>query len=162
MISCPKCGRHHKLEETACPFCRSKSSAKSVIGLAVTTVLTPVMLAACYGIRGDYKDPCADTGNANDPYCTDTGFAEDADGAPPDDGTGDSDDTGGSGDSDDTGSSGDSDDTGSSGDSDDTGSSGDSDDTGSSGEDDTSTVESEVPMDLDFPECATGDDLAAR
>jgi hypothetical protein len=173
MISCPKCGRHHKLDETACPFCRSKSSAKSVIGLAMTTVLTPVVLAACYGMGG-YKDYCADTGNPDGIPCSDTGVETDADGTGDSDDTGssgDSDDTGSSGDSDDTGSSGDSDDTGSSGDSDDTGSSGDSDDTGSSGdsddtgsptEEDMSTVESEVPMDADFPECATGDDLAAR
>jgi len=158
MISCPKCGRHHKLDETACPFCRSKSSARGVIGLALTTALTPVVLAACYGMP--YKDYCGDTGNLEP--CLDTGVETDADGAPPDDGTGDSDDTGSSGDSDDTGSSGDSDDTGSSGDSDDTGSSGDSDDTGSPTEEDISTAESKVPMDVDFPECATGDDLAAR
>jgi hypothetical protein len=170
MISCPKCGRHHKLEEIACPFCRRKSSVKSVFGLAMTTVLTPVVLAACYGMGG-YKDYCADTGNPDGHPCSDTGVETDADGAPPDDGTGDSDDTGSSGDSDDTASSSDSDDTGSSGDSDDTGSSGDSDDTGSSGdsddtgspmEEDISTAESKVSMDVDFPECATDDDLAAR
>jgi hypothetical protein len=112
----------------------------------MTTVLTPVVLAACYGMGG-YKDYCADTGNPDGIPCSDTGVETDADGT---------------GDSDDTGSSGDSDDTGSSGDSDDTGSSGDSDDTGSPTEEDMSTVESEVPMDADFPECATGDDLAAR
>jgi predicted small secreted protein len=144
MISCPKCGRHHKLEETACPFCRRKSSAKSVIGLAMTTVLTPVVLAACYGMGGAWKD-CDDTGNASDPYCSDTGIGPVA-----------SDDTGSSGASDDTGSSGDSDDTGSSGDT------GGSADTGSPVEEDISTAESKVPMDIEFPECATDDDLAAR
>ena len=110
----------------------------------MTTILTPVVLAACYGMGGGYKDYCADTGNPDGLPCEDTGVETDADGAPPDDGTGDSDDTG------------------SSGDSDDTGSSGDSDDTGSSTEEDVSTAESKVPMDADFPECATGDDLAAR
>jgi hypothetical protein len=131
----------------------------------MTTILTPIVLAACYGMGGGYKDYCADTGNPDGRPCSDTGVETDADGTGDSDDTGssgDSDDTGSSGDSDDTGSSGDSDDTGSSGDSDDTGSSGDSDDTGSPTEEDISTGESKVPMDVDFPECATGDDLAAR
>ncbi len=49
MIPCTQCGRHHRVSEEKCPFCSSRLPLKGPVGVAVATVLTPLVLAACYG-----------------------------------------------------------------------------------------------------------------
>lgn len=90
MIPCTRCGRHHNTSERRCPFCSSQRTVFGTAGLAVATVLTPMVLAACYGCPPDKCDDFYDTGRDTG---QDSGEAENG-----------SDDTGaGGGDADDTG-----------------------------------------------------------
>jgi hypothetical protein len=47
VITCPDCHRHLRETETACPFC-ARSLPVTALKVAVI-VLTPLVLAACYG-----------------------------------------------------------------------------------------------------------------
>ncbi|MBT3224657.1 MAG: hypothetical protein HN348_36790, partial [Proteobacteria bacterium] len=55
MIPCTSCNRHIKSSETTCPFCGThhvpppRSKALASLNSAVAIVLTPFILAACYG-----------------------------------------------------------------------------------------------------------------
>ena len=65
MIQCEACGRHLRAQEKGCPFCRKPRTRN--IAVAMSAVLTPVVLAACYGAPDKwYEDTgdTADTGNA--------------------------------------------------------------------------------------------------
>lgn len=60
MIVCESCGRHHKVNDTTCPFCAKRSSpAWRAVQLAAGVVTTAV-LTACYGTSG-----FNDTGDTN-------------------------------------------------------------------------------------------------
>ena len=62
MIPCTRCGRHHRVSEAKCPFCSRRLPLKGPVGVAVATVLTPLVLAACYG-GGPKLDDLRDTGS---------------------------------------------------------------------------------------------------
>ncbi len=65
MITCEQCGRHHLTRERACPFCDARPNRRRpVLGMAMLSVLTPAILAACYGTPPD-KDMWTDTGTAS-------------------------------------------------------------------------------------------------
>ncbi len=48
MIPCKECGRHLRSSEEACPFCSAPGLGARMLR-TVGAVLTPVVLAACYG-----------------------------------------------------------------------------------------------------------------
>ena len=60
MTPCARCHRHLRDTEATCPFCARDGLPMTV--LKVTAVLlTPLVLAACYGPpRGDHMPPDAD------------------------------------------------------------------------------------------------------
>lgn len=49
MILCPTCRRHHRPDETACPFCRSARRVPARTGLAAGVAAAVLTLSACYG-----------------------------------------------------------------------------------------------------------------
>ncbi|MFT4624985.1 MAG: hypothetical protein ACI8PZ_003651 [Myxococcota bacterium] len=73
MIQCTACDRHHRMSESACPFCQRPSFARRSLH-TLGGVVTTLVLSACYGPPpGDYKGETADT--------NDTGLVDaDADG----------------------------------------------------------------------------------
>lgn len=76
MVVCEGCGRHVRSVDAACPFCEAPASSRpSRLTLALGAILTPVVLAACYG--GAPDDTGCDDG---DPMCdTDVGDTDDTD-----------------------------------------------------------------------------------
>jgi hypothetical protein len=51
LTDCPKCRRHYFLERGACPFCAKPVDSRYV--RAAMTMLTPMVLGACYGSPKD-------------------------------------------------------------------------------------------------------------
>lgn len=49
LIACPKCHRHVKQGEAACPFCASRTGARSVVGLAIVVAGLGGSAIGCYG-----------------------------------------------------------------------------------------------------------------
>jgi hypothetical protein len=51
MTPCPRCHRHLRDHETACPFCAAPlpGSMSSTALKIAAVILTPLVLAACYG-----------------------------------------------------------------------------------------------------------------
>jgi hypothetical protein len=47
VTTCPDCHRHLRETETACPFCARSLPVTALKVVAI--VLTPIVLAACYG-----------------------------------------------------------------------------------------------------------------
>jgi hypothetical protein len=84
MVVCDQCGRHHRVDEGRCPFCSKNRTLLGSAGVALTTVLTPFILAACYG--------CPHPGCKGDTGWWDTGDTGAFD--PGDTGDADVDDTG--------------------------------------------------------------------
>ena len=59
MVLCEGCNRYH-MEADACPFCTARPARSRVgLGALVMGALTPVVLAACYGMPP--MDDTADT-----------------------------------------------------------------------------------------------------
>ena len=54
MVPCPQCRRHLLTLSLPCPFCAAPAAGR--VGAAVMTVLTPLVLAACYGTGDKYYD----------------------------------------------------------------------------------------------------------
>ena len=63
MIQCNDCGRHHKQEESRCPFCE-KGPWMGTLATKMTLVFTPMMLGACYGVPPTDGYPPVDTDTA--------------------------------------------------------------------------------------------------
>ena len=68
MIQCSSCNRHH-FETDRCPFCSATPRRRPALGALVITSMTPMVLAACYGM------PMTDSGFVQD----DTGTSADPD-----------------------------------------------------------------------------------
>ena len=81
MVVCDSCGRHVRDAEAACPFCEGPATKRpNRLTLALGAILTPVVLAACYGGAPDETgDPCPDTDPACDTDTSDTDADTDAD-----------------------------------------------------------------------------------
>ncbi len=69
---CPGCHRHHLASEPACPFCdgagsqvRPFSRSRARLTGVVMTALTPVVLAACYGMGPAGYDTWSDSDTAD-------------------------------------------------------------------------------------------------
>ena len=82
MNLCDRCDRHYLAHEAACPFCSAANSPAGRpffaglprMGAAVMAVLTPAVLAACYGAPPD------DSGDTGGPKDSDSdGYTSDVD-----------------------------------------------------------------------------------
>ena len=64
MITCGDCGRHHMQSEESCPFCGPRNPRRGRrMMTTIGAVMTPMVLAACYGqIDRPYYDT-SDTGD---------------------------------------------------------------------------------------------------
>ena len=47
LVPCPRCGRHHRATERACPFCGSRRGGGTVLNTAAAG-LSALVLMACY------------------------------------------------------------------------------------------------------------------
>jgi predicted small secreted protein len=65
VIQCGACARHHF--DATCPFCHQPAPRRRglAVGTVLLTALTPMVLAACYGVGGVGYDSW-DTGASND------------------------------------------------------------------------------------------------
>lgn len=71
MFTCPSCDRHLLPGTTACPFCAATGTVGRVAA-AAALVVTPFVLAACYGgPPKDYDGDNCDT--STDTACDDVG-----------------------------------------------------------------------------------------
>ncbi len=86
MKPCTDCGRHIRDQEDRCPFCSAPGLGSKIYG-TVAAMLTPLVLAACYGgppcegstdVDGDgYTTECGDCDDANDQVgATDASWTE--------------------------------------------------------------------------------------
>ena len=81
MIACSDCGRHHRDDASACPFCAAPSPLRSQVLRTLGAVVTPLVLAACYGAPpGEIVDEDGD-GFSTMEDCDDTNAAVNPDAA---------------------------------------------------------------------------------
>ena len=59
LVSCGSCERPYFATETRCPFCNSKPRGGSGVAKLFMGVMTPIVLAACYGGPGFEDDTAA-------------------------------------------------------------------------------------------------------
>ncbi|HNH49147.1 MAG TPA: putative metal-binding motif-containing protein [Myxococcota bacterium] len=70
MLRCPSCQRHLIHQESSCPFCGSAITsplerAVKQVSAGVVLLLTPIVLAACYGPPGGFKDTALTDGDGD-------------------------------------------------------------------------------------------------
>ena len=63
MIRCPSCRRHHRTEESTCPFCGRKTPGLATkLTTTATACVSATVLMACYAAPPGGFDDTADTG----------------------------------------------------------------------------------------------------
>lgn len=60
MVPCIRCHRHLLSRALPCPFCAAPAAGR--FGAALAVVMTPIVLAACYGMPKDFH-----TGDSTEP-----------------------------------------------------------------------------------------------
>lgn len=61
MIRCAACGRFHRAEEAACPFCSAATSTLGKLTRTAAACVSAMVLMACYGAPPGGFDDTADT-----------------------------------------------------------------------------------------------------